>query len=188
MNPYSTHSQVLKKELEEISNSKGVSRILEFGCGDGSSSIFSSFADSQNQAGKRVIISSFESDKEWLDKTKKKYELENYNFNFVDWTSLDFESTFSSQLYDLVFIDQSPWEARIKTLEYFSEKGTAKTIILHDYDYYNKGVCGDILSIRDDSFFKKWRNDYLLFSYSSELPPTLVMKDRKFFSSFRRSP
>ena len=41
-----------------------------------------------------------------------------------------------SKKYDLVFVDQAPWSARIDTIDFLTDKNTS-VFILHDYDQYN---------------------------------------------------
>ena len=129
MSDYYTHRKFLEKELEELCKFNRTVKCLEFGTGDGSASIFNKFAIKN----KNILISAYDSDKTWLEETAKKYSSVNYNFYHVDsWDSILNKNLFGDT-YDLVFVDQSPWEARIKTIDIFLNK--TNIIILHDYDY-----------------------------------------------------
>lgn len=167
-NPYYTHRKHLKKELNSL-NKKNKIKILEFGVGDGSSLIFNEFAKNN----KNVKIEAFETDKDWLKKTKEKYELSNYKFFYVEnWSDFLTEHKFTES-YDLVFIDQSPWEARIKTLDILINKSSIT--ILHDYDYFNKGFIDEIFDAGKKSFFGRYISENIKTKpFFKELPPTLV--------------
>ena len=152
--PYYTHRKYLKKELSLL-DSKNKLKILEFGVGEGSSSIFNEFALNN----KNIKIEAFETDKAWLDETKEKYELDNYKFTHIDnWNDFLIEKNFQEN-YDLIFVDQSPWEARVKTLDILINKSSVT--ILHDYDYFNKGFIEEL----DSSSFAASSSSFILFSY-----------------------
>lgn len=169
MNPYYTHRPYLTKYLNQLTNKKNKINILEFGVGDGSSAIFHDFA----LKNKNFNITAFETDNSWLNETKNKYELNNYKFNYINnWDEFLIEENFNDQ-YDLIFVDQSPWEARIKTIDLLIEK--SNIIMLHDYDYYNKGVIENIFDVGQNSFFGKYLSKNILSQgFNDELPPTLV--------------
>ena len=166
--PYYTHRKYLINNLNLLSKKDQVN-ILEFGVGEGSSSILNDFA-SKN---KNFNIEAFETDHLWLNETKNKYELDNYKFNHVnDWNELLVGENFNNE-YDLIFVDQSPWEARIKTIDLLINKSTVT--ILHDYDFYNKGIVENIFDVGYNSFFGKYLSKNILSEgFNEELPPTLV--------------
>ncbi|PZO42136.1 MAG: hypothetical protein DCF19_07790 [Pseudanabaena frigida] len=169
MNPYYTHQIHLNEELASISLNQEVN-ILEFGVGEGSSSILYQYAKKYPN----FKIQAFENNQEWIQTVAQKYSLPNYSFEFVeDWNKLFKERDFLGH-YDFVFIDQSPWEARILTLD--SLKTKSSTIMLHDYDFYNKGVCENIYSVGQDSFFAKYLDLLKANAHCEILPPTLVFK------------
>jgi phospholipid N-methyltransferase len=171
-NDFYTHREFLERELSKL-NYKNKIKCLEFGTGDGSALIFSKFA----KLYKNIEIKAYETNKEWLEITYQKYKLENYTFNFIEnWDSF-LENQNFDEIYDLVFVDQSPWEARIKTIDKL--RNNAKIIILHDYDYYNKNIITDIYSVGEGSFFHKRYGEYFNFVCESEiLPPTLIMYNK----------
>ncbi len=166
--PYYTHRKYLIDSLNSLSKKDEIN-ILEFGVGEGSSLVFNEFA----LKNKNFNITAFETDHSWLNETKNKYELDNYKFNYVNnWDELLIPENFNSE-YDLVFVDQAPWEARIKTIDLLIEK--SKIIILHDYDFYNKGVIEDIFDVGKDSFFGKYLSENISSQgFNEELPPTLI--------------
>ena len=170
MNPYYTHQKYLIEELDRLDYSKPVI-VLEFGTGDGSASVLHLFA----QKYPNMRIESFEDDFNWMQSTYKKYSVGNYHFHHVDsWDSFFADAVFN-ELYDLVFVDSSPWDSRIMAIEAIRDR--AKVIILHDYDYYNKGVIDDIKSISEGSFYHtKYANDFTLEGKTEFYPETLIMR------------
>lgn len=174
INPYYTHREYLENELKQLTKSKNNIQCLEFGTGEGSAEIFSQFTNTHDN----LSVTAYESDLIWLNSIKEKYERPNYNFYHIeDW--FDFLKSFKPDtIYDLVFVDQTPWEARLETIN--TVANFSKIIILHDYDYFNKGVCDDIYSVSKDSFFyRQYNNQFKLVNYYSILPPTLIMYNKK---------
>ena len=180
MNPYYTHQQFLINTLNLFNNSNKIN-ILEFGVGEGSSSILNDYA----QKNSKIKITSFEHDLNWLIDMKNKYSLSNYTFNHVDWESFDYRELKKYE-YDIIFVDQGSWDARITTIDEL--KNNSKYIILHDYCYYN-GFRGAEISERDKEwafsvnqntfFYNKYFNDFELLTQTELFPPTLIMKNRK---------
>jgi len=178
MNAYYTHQNTLNKILESFDYTKVV-HCLEFGSGDGSSSVFNKFA----QSNPNLTVDCFEHEESWLNSMSEKYKLENYNFNVVDWLTIDYEK-FKIKTYDLVFVDQGDWDARIVTIDEL--KNYSKYIILHDYCFYNGFGPGmvptpDMIynSIEKDSFFYKYSEDFDLICETDLFPPTLILKNKK---------
>jgi len=174
-NPYYTHREYLENELKKLIESKNNIQCLEFGTGEGSAEVFHQFANSYDN----IQITAYETDSVWLNSTKEKYERPNYNFHYIeDW--FDFLKSFKSNvIYDLVFVDQTPWEARIETID--TVANFSKIIMLHDYDYFNKGIFEDIYSVSKGSFFyQKYNEQFELINYYDMLPPTLIMYNKKF--------
>ena len=171
MSDYYTHREYLHLELSKLNFTKKV-KCLEFGTGDGSAVVFKEFTE-QN---KNLTVLSYESDLNWLNQTSEKYKSKNYIFKHVDWDEFLDEKNFK-EIYDLVFVDQSPWEARIKTIEILTKK--AKIIMLHDYDFFNMGICDDTSSITEGSFFyQKFSENFNMISHNKMSPPTLVMYNK----------
>jgi len=172
MNPYYSHQEYLKEELNKVPKN---AICLEFGPGEGSSSVFSEFALKNPQS----KIAAFDNKYEWHTSMSSKYKTENYSFSFVsDWNDYLSRKEFND-IYDLIFVDQSPWEARIQTIKRFKVRG--KVFILHDYDFYNKGVYDkDIFSVGEGTFFyKHFNDDFVMEPHFGILPPTLVLRNKK---------
>lgn len=172
MNPFYTHREFLKRELEKLNYNEEIN-ILEFGTGDGSAEILFEYAKNYPN----LNINAFDNDTNWLSSMKEKYNLPNYTFEFVnDWSFMLDNYNFLKK-YDLIFIDQAPWEARILTLEKMSEK--ASTIIIHDYDFFNKGVIDNIYDVGVNSFFGKYNENFILEGNNNMLPPTLILTNKQ---------
>lgn len=173
-NAFYTHRPYLQKELDILlnHNPKEQLNILELGVGDGSSELFHRFARSREN----ISILGLETNARWANKMKEKYQLSNYTIQYIESWNIDIYNNLSNKFYDLVFIDQSPWSARIESLDYFSNKGLFRTAILHDYNYYN---IDHKCSIDSESFFFKYANKYNLISFCTELPPTLILQSKE---------
>jgi hypothetical protein len=177
MNAYYTHQETLNKILESFDYSTPI-HCLEFGSGDGSSSVFNRFV----QSNPNLTVDCFEHDENWLNNMKEKYKLDNYNFNVVDWNNIDY-GPLKTKIYDLIFVDQGDWDARIVTID--EMKNNAKYIILHDYCYYNGFGPGmthfpdmDFNRVDEGSFFHKYSEDFEVTGVTDLFPPTLVLKSK----------
>jgi len=169
-NPYYTHQKYLREELDKLPKDKEII-CLEFGLGDGSSSVFKEYLDSN----KNLTVYAFESKYEWFGSMSSKYKHERYHFQFVsNWNDFMTRSKFDKN-YNLVFIDSHPWESRILAIDTLKNK--APSFILHDYDFYNKGVIQDIFSVSEGSFFvNKFKDHFTYEPHFEILPPTLVLR------------
>jgi hypothetical protein len=125
-NPYATHRPVLLKLLNIIDKSKP---ILELGCGLGSTPILHEFA-SKN----KVKLFTLDNNTEWLSKIEAEFPTnETHTYKKIHNWSYELED-FINLKYSLVFIDQSPWEARTLSLNLF--KNISDYVVLHDCDYF----------------------------------------------------
>ena len=171
MNAYYTHREFLIRELDKLDYNKEVN-ILEFGTGDGSAEVLFEYAKKYPN----LKIKAFDNNMDWVTSMKGKYELINYVFEFVsDWNHMLNSYSFLDK-YDLLFIDQAPWEARILTLNRLGE--ISSVVIIHDYDYYNIGVTSQIYNVGVGSFFEKYNNKFILEGNRSKLPPTLILTNK----------
>jgi len=177
MNAYYTHQDTLNKILESFDYSQPV-HCLEFGSGDGSSSVFHKFIQSNSN----LTVYCFEHDENWLNDMSEKYRIENYNFNVVDWSTINY-NFLKVKKYDLIFVDQGDWDARLVTID--EMKNNAKYIILHDYCYYNGFGPGmthspdmDFNNVGEDSFFHKYSNEFEVIGETELFPPTLILKSK----------
>ena len=179
MNAYYTHQKYLTEYLDKIDFSKNV-YCLEFGTGDGSSSIFEKYTNN-----KTLTINAFEHDLNWLNNMKQKYSKPNYIFNHVEWSNFDYDSL-KNKTYDLVFVDQGEWNSRIETIDNLID--FSKVIILHDYCYYNGFRAGmkPVENMTENyvgvgSFFhNKYDDKCEIIGECEYYPPTLILKNRKF--------
>lgn len=177
MDPYCTHQEYTKKELQNLPPN---SYVLELGVGNGSSPLMYEFCKNNPQA----TVISFETDVAWFDQMFEKYgDLPNYIFNLIsDWG--DLKNHIDEKSYDLVFVDQSPWEARIESIDLL--KNQTKIFILHDYDYYNHShtgystqECNNIYVNDETSWLGKTYSDEFTMEDNYEiLPPTLIMRKK----------
>jgi len=172
MNPFYTHQKYLTEELSKLDYSKPA-LVLEFGTGDGSASVFQSFALKYPN----LRIKSFETDFIWMQNTYQKYNADNYHFYHVDSWDKYFQNHEFNESYDLVFVDSSPWDSRLQAID--AVKTNAKVIILHDYDWFNKGVIDDIKSVSEGSFYHtKYASEFNLKGYTELYPETLIMRKK----------
>jgi hypothetical protein len=137
--PYYTHQPYLIEILKQTTGD-----ILECGCGDGSTLVIKKYLNSRK-------LFSVESNHEWLDKyvhledeNHKLFHVnatnEDTNETGVVWTSF-IEEKFKDHVFEIVFIDSSPWTSRTHIFNYFKDK--AKIIIIHDFDYFpNNNLIG----------------------------------------------
>jgi hypothetical protein len=177
MNPYYTHQDTLNNILSSFDYSTQI-HCLEFGSGDGSSSVFNKFS----QSNPNLLVECFEHDENWLNSMSEKYKLENYKFNVVDWNTIDYQPL-KTKMYDLIFVDQGDWDARIVTID--EMKNNTKYIILHDYCYYNGFGAGmtptsdmDYNNVGEGSFFHKYSDMFEVIGKTELFPPTLILKSK----------
>jgi len=173
-NPYYTHQKYLINEMNKLDNIKPL-KILEFGTGDGSAFVFSDYLSRY----RNLTVDAYEDNLKWYGNMKEKYTNRNYRFHYVaSWDRLIKESNILDYQYDLVFVDADLFETRIELINFI--KYNAKVIILHDYDFYNKGVIKDIFSVSEGSFFDKhFGDDFIMEGNYEVLPPTLILKNKK---------
>lgn len=136
---WATHQPVLY-QIAKKDNAK----ILEFGCGHFSSKLLSWLKPQYN-----LLIQSFESDHNWI---KEVGDLTYEIYPISDWNTFlqENDQKLKSEIWDLAFIDQAPWEARHETIKYI--KDYSQYIILHDCDYYPHE---NIFQYSD--YFKYWK-------------------------------
>jgi hypothetical protein len=174
---YCTHQKYTSNELSQLGDN---SFVLELGVGNGSSPLMYEFCKKNPNA----TVISFETDGSWFNQMFDKYgDLPNYVFNLIeDWK--DLENHIGKDEYDLVFVDQSPWWARIDSIDLLKDK--TKIFILHDYDYFNKSD-NEWVKISPNDIYINDETSWLGQTYSSEflmednyeiLPPTLIMRKK----------
>ncbi|MEI6242768.1 MAG: hypothetical protein WCP39_05115, partial [Chlamydiota bacterium] len=116
----------------------------------------------------RLLIS-IDDNQEWLQKFSHKYLGDGYKEDNSGWhkfffvpganrknnqncdywiTFLDNTKLLNEIYFDLCFVDQSPWQARLETIKRFRSK--SKYIILHDCDYFPEhGFAGKTIQHAD---------------------------------------
>ena len=174
---YCTHQKYTNKELDNL---KSNSFVLELGVGNGSSPLMYEFCKNNPDA----TVSSFETDSVWFEQMFEKYgDLPNYIFNLIeDW--VDLKNHLNEKEYDLVFVDQSPWMARIDSITLLKDK--TKIFILHDYDYFNKSDNEWVKNSPNDIYVndktswlgQTYLKEFLLEDNYEILPPTLIMRKK----------
>ena len=165
--PYATHQAFLKHYIQNTTGD-----VIEFGTGDGSTGFI---LDLLKDTGRHLV--SLDDNYVWYDRMRSKYPpSEFHRYIFVqDWEK-EIEKLDKSA-YSIVFVDQSPWEARTLTMNAFLH--TADYIIIHDVDYFPKNnMFGSVLSEFKFDFsdkFKKWSVYHPQKPWPSPTgPPTLV--------------
>jgi hypothetical protein len=180
INPYYTHQPVLYTMLKQTSGP-----ILELGCGDGSTELIHLFGEKYN----RKIIT-VESNLEWMNKYKSKYENDNHKFIFTDhniesWNKTS--DTFKENQWGLVFIDQGFWEAR--AYSFTQLKNNSDYLILHDCDFFPQN---NLLGKNIEQFIDKnnrgkrdygtdikyWTEYYPIIFTGPTGPPTLLASQK----------
>ena len=145
---YATHQPVL---YEMAKNTTGP--IIEFGCGFGSTDLLHEICKEEQ----RLLIS-IDDNLSWLTRFSEKYQKDEWHhFYYVPkkegqspesaehWIEfLDEFDLIEEEVFDLCFIDQSPWLARYETLKRL--KGRSLYVIVHDCDYFpEKGIFGSVI-------------------------------------------
>ena len=124
--PYATHQEFLKLYVEKTQGD-----IIEFGIGHGSTGFILELIKNTGRK-----LTSVENNKGWFDEIRGQYpESEQHEYVFVqddDWNATI--TSFDPSKYCLVFIYQSPWDARTLTMNHF--KNDSDYIMIHDVDYF----------------------------------------------------
>jgi len=130
-NEYFTHQPVL---YAAMMNSSGP--VLELGCGEGSTPLLHELCEQQ---GRRLIT--IDNNREWFDKYHSEYATERHQFIFADnWIEVLTDDRLDMS-WGVVFVDQSPWEARHLSIRLFGD--STQYLVLHDCDYFpENGVFG----------------------------------------------
>lgn len=174
---YYTHQKFLDFYLK---NTTGP--ILELGTGLGSTSVATKYINDD-----RFLVS-VDNNIEWIEKMKQDYP-ESNNHKYVYTTNWNETiNTLTTINWSIVFIDQSPWEARV--LAYSAFKNIADYVIIHDVDYFPKrGIFGTMISETEFDFsaeFKNWKLYYPEKPWPSPTgPPTLVGTNRDNFIEYK---
>ncbi len=197
-NDWATHQPVL---YEMAIRTKGA--IIEFRCGYNSTEILHEICKTTG----RTLIS-IEDDRDWINMFMEMYKGDGYEEDNSGWHKfyhvagkphidndtealhwvefLDSFSLLQTMDFDLAFVDQSPWRARLETINRIKEK--VRFIILHDCDCFATDLfpLGVTLRPADSSnqipgvfdFSKTFRNFKVFFPLrpwpGGSGPPTLL--------------
>ena len=159
--------------------------ILEFGCGYGSTPLLHGLAE---DLGVRLVT--LDSDEEWLRRFRSRLESPFHEFRLVqDWAS-ELDKPDWDRDWGLVFVDQSPFEARALTVDRFRDR--ADYVVVHDSDYFPEhGLFGTALrplrgphdlGARDfGDVFSSWREFFPPepWPFAPTGPPTLLASNRR---------
>jgi len=177
---YSTHQPVL---YEAVLRTHGA--VMEFGCGHGSTIMLHKLCAKH---GRKLVT--VESNEEWMDKFIE-YRTSNHEFIQVsNWEAALQDIRHLAMQYDVVFIDQAPWEARYSTIQ--AIKDSTKYIVLHDCNYFPEhGIFGKNVhglngansrgSRTYGDVFKYWNEYFPLepWPHPHTGPPTLLASNFK---------
>lgn len=160
-----------------VMNSTGP--ILELGCGEGSTPLLHQLCKEQ---GRELIT--IDNNRKWYDKYRHEYSEKWHRFIFADnWLGVLTDDQLDLE-WGVVFVDQSPLEARLMSMKLFSD--SAKYIVLHDCDYFpENGVFGKCIKPIVDAdnpgerdygeMFTNWREFFPPKPWACRTgPPTLL--------------
>lgn len=174
--PYGTHKEFLNKLLE-LNNEDNLP-ILELGSGYGSTPILHKHCTENS-----IRLKTLDNNLSWLSKMQGEYaENEYHQYTKVhNWEESLKELV--NEKYFLVFVDQSPWEARTLSIELF--KSISQFVMVHDCDYFpTNNIWGKVV-IPMQGPLNPGKRDYSdVFNYHKEFfpkdwqaptgPPTLI--------------
>ena len=172
---YSTHQPVLWEMAVRCDGP-----ILEFGCGAGSTPLLELVSRRRG-----IPVVTFDNDRSWLERFASSMASPLHRFEYVsDWPKA-FERVPNVERYGLVFVDQSPWEARAATVLEFRLR--ADYVVVHDCDYLPRvGLLGRSIRKLDgphdvgerayDDVFSSWREYFPAepWPHATTGPPTLL--------------
>jgi hypothetical protein len=174
--PYSTHIPYLISLLDKIKSFN--LPILELGCGYGSTPILHKYCIEN-----KIKLITLDNNVEWLNKIKNYFPENEYHkyISVLNWK--EELNNLKNNKYSLVFIDQSPWEARTLSLNIF--KSISEYILIHDCDYFPTNkifgkelapiVSEQFLGERDYSDVFKYYKEYFPKKFACPTgPPTLI--------------
>lgn len=178
-NRFFTHQPILRYFVENTTKP-----ILELGSGEGSTLYLHQVSEKQ-----KVMLTTLDNDQKWLARyTKLKGLYHNLHMlpNKCDgptWVTAMRDLGLHNKQWGVVFVDQSPWEARVESINMFKAK--ADLIIVHDADYFpehnmlgslHQKVKQDVPGVYDFSnVFTQWKMYWPPSPWCSPTgPPTLV--------------
>jgi hypothetical protein len=173
--PHGTHQPVL---FETAMRCDGT--VVELGCGEGSTRLLHDVCAERN-----LPLLTLEADADWMNRYAPAFASAAHRFELVpDWETALESPRWDEQQWGLVFVDQSPWEARAASVRRL--RSNADFVILHDCDYLPAaGLMGqqirpvqgpsDVGERRYDDVFTSWREYFPLEPWPLfSGPPTLL--------------
>ena len=157
-----THQPVL---YAAVMDSKGP--ILELGCGEGSTPLLHQLCEEQG----RILIT-IDNNRDWWHRYSAKYATPWHKFIFTEDWSATLEDFENGTEWGVIFVDQSPWGARKKSIELLGDN--TRYVVLHDCDYFPEqggwGKC--ITPIRSESDIGERDYSELLPHWKEFFPPS----------------
>jgi len=174
-NRFATHQPVLWTVA-----SAATGPIAEFGCGNGSTPLLHGIAERLG-----VPLLTLDDNRDWLERFRPQFENPSHEFTIVqDWEAELARPRWDERRY-LVFVDQSSFEMRARTVDRF--RRSADYVIVHDSDYFPEhGLFGrsirPLLGPHDrgernyDEAFSSWREFFPPepWPFRPTGPPTLL--------------
>ena len=160
--PYATHQPILYTVASAIALGGNV---IEFGTGKFSTHMLHELA-----VGGKFNIFSYDNNDGWIQKFKR-LECEFHRITPIDTWDATIQQILNDDVhYDLIFIDQAPWEARLESIKLLNNK--CKYMIVHDCDYFQVH--------HDNNFnYDKYFKFYHIYKIAENImlnlsPPTLL--------------
>jgi len=129
--PWTTNAYETHQPLLETIAQKGNGKMLEFGAGQGSTPMLHDIATA-----KKGMLETFEGEQDWYSRFAYLQNEHHYISHTTFWGILLDDLVQRNETYDLIFVDQAPWEARADTIRRLKEQ--TGYILLHDCDYLDR--------------------------------------------------
>lgn len=177
---FDTHRPVLTEVVKLLKETRISLRVLEIGSGMGSTPHLRSLLNSDD------YLLTCEGDQNWYGKMTSLYTpSDNHQWVYAgdSWYHTLRDIAVNHKIFDLVFVDSSPWDSRTMALDLFSN--FSSVMVIHDVDFYpREGVWGRLLEPLQDAsligkrdyqeIFKFWQEVFPNKFMSPTGPPTLV--------------
>ena len=168
---FGSHRLVLAKVLKRVSRS-----VLELGAGDYSTPLIHTVEE------RGVKILTIEDNPEWFDKYKH-LKTDLHDFRYIDSGGIQEFYDNDDEQWELVFVDNGTWEARIPAIRKYS--GIADYMVIHDSNYFpDNNIFGktleptvmnrQIMGRRDYSDIFRYWVEFFVRDWGKQNPPTLL--------------
>lgn len=171
-NAYGTHKLLLSAILRRVNKS-----VLELGVGHNSTPLIHNAMKRKN-----IDILTIDSDSYWIRRYAK-LKSDKHKFKYYNSEELKGFYATDTTAWELVFVDNSPWEARTQAINKYRE--IADYVILHDCNYFpDTNIFGKTISPINanarvmgkrnyDDIFKYWV-EFFVDDWGIRSPPTLL--------------